>query len=403
MPALTGAAMMAMVRSSYASQTSTPVLQMQFVCSQAELSSALAVVGRAVPSRPCHPILTSVLIEADLDDPINALCLTGFDLSIGIKTSIRATVNEKGNAAVPLHLLESIVRKLPKDSPISVKAKEEKFQLSTANGSYDIAAQDPCDYPDFPLVDSADSFGINDKIIAHALKSVLYCASTDESKQILQGVCITSGDAFEAAATDGHRLAVFAVTGESAPKGRKMQVVVPGRSLKELTRLIAEQPGETVQLSHAKGQAVFRVGTQVLTTRLLEGTFPAYRTLIPETFKSNVIFARKALISSLERVAVLAEQYNKVAKASFAADRACISADAQDIGKGSEDIAITLQGDNLDIAFNVQYLLEALKAFSSEKILMSCNMATTPFILRPFEAEAEAEQIALVMPVQVRA
>lgn len=374
---------------------------MQFVCSQAELSSALAVVGRAVPSRPSHPILASVLIEADLDDPTNALCLTGFDLSIGIRTSIRATVNEKGSAAVPLYLLENIVRKLPEDSPISVKVKGEKFQLSTANGSYDIAAQDPGDYPDFPLVDSADSFSIDDKTIAQALKSVLYCTSTDESKQILQGVCITSSDAFEAAATDGHRLAVFAVTGVSAPKGKKMQVVVPGRSLRELTRLIAEQPGEAVQLSHAKGQAVFQVGTQVLTTRLLEGTFPDYRKLIPGAFKSNVTFDRKALISSLERVAVLAEQHNKVAKASFAADRACISADAQDIGKGSEEIAITLGGEDLDIAFNVQYLLEALKAISCEKILVSCNTPTTPFIVRPFDSEFE--QVALVMPVQVRA
>ena len=374
---------------------------MQFVCSQAELSSALTVVGRAVPSRPSHPILTSVLIEADPDDPTNALCLTGFDLSIGIKTSIRATVNKKGSAAVPLHLLESIVCKLPKDSPISVNVKGEKFQLSTANGSYDIAAQDPGDYPDFPVVESADSLGLDDKMITQALKSVLYCASTDESKQILQGVCITLGDAFEAAATDGHRLSVFAATGKSAPEGRKIQVVIPSRSLRELTRLIAEQPGETVQLSHAKGQAVFQVGTQVLTTRLLEGTFPDYRKLVPGTFKSNVTFDRKALISSLERVAVLAEQHNNVAKASLQGDRACISTDAQDIGKGSEEIAITLEGEDLDIAFNVRYLLEALKAFSSEKILMSCNMATTPFILRPLEAEAE--QIALVMPVQVRA
>lgn len=374
---------------------------MQFVCSQAELSSALAVIGRAVPSRPSHPILASVLIEADPDDPTNILCLTGFDLSIGIKTSIRATVNQRGKAAVPLHILESIVAKLPKDSPISAEIQKEKFKLSTASGSYDIAAQNPEDYPDFPLIQSTESVSLDDKVLSQALKSVLYCVSTDESKQILQGVCITSGDAFEAAATDGHRLSVFAVTGESAPEGSKIQVVIPGRSLRELTRLIAEQPGETVKLSHAKGQAVFEVGSQILTTRLLDGTFPEYRKLVPAKFSTNITLDRKNFISSLERVAVLAEQHNKVAKASFTAHRACISADAQDIGHGSEDIAMSLEGDDLDIAFNVQYLLEALKAFSSEKILMSCNRPTTPFIVRPLEAEAE--QIALVMPVQIRA
>lgn len=374
---------------------------MQLVVSQAELATALAVVKRAVPSRPSHPILTTVLIEAPKGD--SSVTLTGFDMSIGIRTSIPANINQPGSIACPHSILAEIVQKLPKDGPITLDAKNsDKLEIHTTTGNYTISIKDPEDYPDFPKVD-ATAITIPHAYISQALKGVSYAVSDAADKQLLQGVYFSiQADKFECAATDGHRLSVLSISDDSGSISNSagIQVVIPGHSLKEIGGLIKEQP-EDILFAYDKGQAVFQVGSQVLTTRLLEGTYPDYRKLIPASFKTDAIMNRLALVASLERVAVLASAHNNVVKITLDdTGRAEIAADAQDVGSGSEQVAAQVEGDPLTAAFNVAYLLDALKAFGSEQVVLSCNAPTTPAILRP--VGDVGERTALIMPVQIR-
>jgi DNA polymerase-3 subunit beta len=177
---------------------------------------------------------------------------------------------------------------------------------------------------------------------------------------------------------------------------------VPARSLRELERLLSSRSGgDPVSLFCDRGQVVFQFADQVLTSRSLDGTYPNYRQLIPESFARSLKLDRKGLLGALERVAVLADQHNNVVKITSdpVAGQLAISADAQDVGSGSEAIAADVSGDAIQIAFNVRYVLEGLKAMAAERVELRCNAPTTPVVLAPQDDSAFTY---LVMPVQIR-
>jgi DNA polymerase-3 subunit beta len=184
--------------------------------------------------------------------------------------------------------------------------------------------------------------------------------------------------------------------------GEPFAVTVPARSLRELERLLSgRQSDEPLSLFCDRGQVVFLWADQVLTSRSLDGTYPNYRQLIPESFSRTISLDRRAFVSGLERVAVLADQHNNVVKLSAepATGQLVIQADAQDVGSGSEALAASIHGDAIQIAFNVRYLLDGLKAMACDQVLLQCNAPTTPAILTPADG---AQFTYLVMPVQIR-
>jgi DNA polymerase-3 subunit beta len=198
-------------------------------------------------------------------------------------------------------------------------------------------------------------------------------------------------DALQAAAegTEGDS-AAFAVT-------------LPARSLREVERLVAGWRSEDpISLFCDRGQVVFLAADQMVTSRTLEGTYPNYRQLIPDGFSRTLTMDRRALVGALERIAVLADQHNNVVKFSSQPESGVvlISADAQDVGSGSESLAAELSGDAIQIAFNVRYMLDGLKAMAGDRVVLHCNAPTTPAVLRPVE---DGDGFTyLVMPVQIR-
>ncbi len=384
---------------------------MKVVCSQSELNSALQLVSRAVSTRPTHPVLANVLLTADAGS--NRLSLTGFDLSLGIQTSLTASVETSGAITLPARLLGEIVSRLSSDSPVTLAVNDssEQVQLTSLSGSYQMRGMSSDDYPDLPMVESGMTLKLQPERLVQALKGTLFASSADEAKQLLTGVHLKFNQrALEAAATDGHRLAVLnvedalqdaAVTDAVEDEG--FAVTLPSRSLREVERLMASwRSDEPVSLFCDRGQVVFLAADQMVTSRTLEGTYPNYGKLIPDGFTRTFGMNRRALIAALERIAVLADQHNNVVKFSSQPEDGVvqISADAQDVGSGSESLPSNLEGDAMQIAFNVRYLLDGLKAMGSDRIVLHCNAPTTPAVLR--SEEASEAFTYLVMPVQIR-
>ncbi|QNI62976.1 DNA polymerase III subunit beta [Synechococcus sp. A15-44] len=384
---------------------------MKVVCSQSELNSALQLVSRAVATRPTHPVLANVLLTADAGS--NRLSLTGFDLSLGIQTSLAASVDTSGAITLPARLLGEIVSRLSSDSPVTLAVDDsgEQVQLTSLSGSYQMRGMSADDYPDLPMVESGMTLKLQPERLVQALKGTLFASSADEAKQLLTGVHLKFNQrALEAAATDGHRLAVLnvedalqdaAVTDAVDDEG--FDVTLPSRSLREVERLMASwRSDEPVSLFCDRGQVVFLAADQMVTSRTLEGTYPNYGQLIPDGFTRTFGMDRRALIAALERIAVLADQHNNVVKFSSQPEDGVvqISADAQDVGSGSESLPSNLEGDAMQIAFNVRYLLDGLKAMGSDRIVLHCNAPTTPAVLR--SEEASEAFTYLVMPVQIR-
>ena len=388
-----------------------PGSPMKVVCSQSELNAALQLVSRAVATRPTHPVLANVMLTADAGT--DRLSLTGFDLNLGIQTSLSASVETSGAITLPARLLGEIVSRLASDSPVTLACDEngEQVQLTSLSGSYQMRGMSADDFPELPMVESGMTLKLEASGLVQALKGTLFASSSDEAKQLLTGVHLSFSDRnLEAAATDGHRLAVLQVDDalQVAASGHEgddssFAVTLPARSLREVERLMSGWRSEDpVSLFCDRGQVVFLAADQMVTSRTLEGTYPNYRQLIPDGFTRSLGMDRRGLIAALERIAVLADQHNNVVKFSSQPDQGVVllSADAQDVGSGSESLAAELSGDAIQIAFNVRYLLDGLKATTGERVILHCNAPTTPAVLRPQEEKGGFTY--LVMPVQIR-
>lgn len=377
---------------------------MKLVCSQTELNSSLQLVSRAIAGRPTHPVLANVLVTADA--AAGRISLTGFDLSLGIQTSFAAVVEGSGAITLPAKLLADIVSRLPPDGPITLSCPEgeEQVELTALSGSYQMRGMTAEDFPELPLAQNGRPILLSGAALVEGLRSTLFASSSDEAKQILTGIHLKVEEGgLEFAATDGHRLAVRRNQAGGEQGAEPFAVTVPARSLRELERLLSARPSEeSISLFYDRGQVVFLWADQVLTSRTLDGTYPNYGQLIPDSFVRSLSIERKPLLAALERVAVLADQHNNVVKfsANPSTSQLLLSADAQDVGSGSEALTIRMEGEAIELAFNVRYVLEGLKSMAAQEVCLRLNTSNSPAILH---GEAEEDSFTyLVMPVQIR-
>ncbi len=385
---------------------------MKLNCSQSELNTALQLVSRAVSNRPTHPVLANVLLAAD--EVTGKLRLTGFDLSLGIQTSISASIESSGAITLPAKLFGEIVSKLSNDSPLILTSDEtiHQVELTSKSGTYQVRGMLSDDFPDLPLVESGTSLKLNPLLLSNAIKSTLFASSTDDAKQLLTGVNLTfDGYGIESAATDGHRLAVLNLKNiisdskeiDSSTNLEKFSITLPSKSLREVEKFLSTcDISQPINFFIDKGQVVFISVDDIITIRALEGSYPNYSQLIPDSFEKELEFDRKEFISSLERIAVLADQHNNVIKVTTDGSENLIkiSTDAQDIGTGYESLPASYNGEAFQIAFNVRYLLDGLKVMDSNLIKLSCNSPTTPAIFSPINSDVTFTY--LVMPIQIR-
>ncbi|MCX7593422.1 MAG: DNA polymerase III subunit beta [Fischerella sp.] len=388
---------------------------MKLVCTQSNLSTHLSLTSRAVPSRPTHPVLANVLLQADAET--NQVSLTAFDLSLGIRTSFSAEVLQGGAIALPAKLLNDIVSRLP-EGEITLNDESSLgsdhlpdyngliVTLTAKSGRYQIRAMGGEEFPELPVIENAQAIQFSAAALIEGLRGSLFATSTDETKQVLTGVHLTvKEDTLEFAATDGHRLAVVETTNASpdANSEDSLEVTVPARALRELERMLAHssESEEPVALYFDQGQVVFEWQNQRLTSRTLEGQYPAYRLLIPKQFQRELTLERRQFLSSLERIAVLTDQKNNLVKLSINSDaqEITLSVESQDVGRAMESIPAQISGEDMDIAFNIKYLMEGLKNMSSSEILIQMNTNLTPVIITPLGG---LKMTYLAMPVQLR-
>jgi DNA polymerase III subunit beta len=387
---------------------------MKLVCTQSDLNSNLSLVSRAVPSRPTHPVLGNVLFTADI--ATQQVRLTAFDLSLGIQTSFAATVETGGEITIPAKLLNDIVSRLP-DGEITLEDQATEapegdsilVTLTSASGRYQMRGMGADEFPELPQVKEGLAIQLSAEALTEGLGGSLFATSSDETKQVLTGVHLTmQQDSVEFAATDGHRLAVVQTTNQKSEEETEtedtapLEFTLPARALRELERMVAmRQSSEAVSLQFEQGQIVFQGGEHRLTSRTLEGQYPAYRQLIPSQFQRQITIDRRQLLSAVERIAVLADQKNNIVKFSIdsVGQELSISVEAQDVGSGRESMPAQVSGESLDIAFNVKYLIDGLKALSTSEIQMQMNTADSPVILTPLGG---LKMTYLIMPVQIR-
>ena len=390
---------------------------MKLVCSQNSLSTNLTLVSRVVSSRPSHPVLANILLVAD--ESLQQVKLSAFDLSLGIQTSFPADVVTGGKLTLPAKLLTDIVSRLPEGDITLEDGNDETAEaadpnflttLTCASGRYQVRGMSAEEFPELPVVEDGEVAHLSVESLIEGLRSSLFSASSDETKQVLTGVHLTmQSDGLEFAATDGHRLTVVQTVNADAIEGgakpldpeKALDVTIPAKALQELTKMLERQTGSDVAVHFDHSQVVFEWTDQRLTSRLLEGQYPNYRQLVPRQFSRQITAERRLLLSALERIAVLADQKNNIVKLTLdsTSQLLTLSVDAQDVGSGKETIPAQISGDDLDVAFNVKYLMDGLKTIATTEIQIQLNTATSPAIVTPL---GSIKMTYLVMPVQVR-
>ncbi len=368
---------------------------LHIVISQSSLSTAIPTVSRAVASRPTHPVLGNIKLVADEEN--QALTLTGFDLNIGLEMTLDAKVIIGGSITLPSKLLGDIISRLPDEDVTLFLNDNQQVVLTCGSGKYQLNGLPVEEFPELPSIDSEDSFDVDVATLKAGLAATLSATSTDETKRILTGVCVTSKpDSLEFAATDGHRLSVFKT---SAEDGQEFLAVIPAKALQTLEKLISNQ--EKLAMRADRANAIFALPNGTLITRLLDGTYPNYRQLIPTKLERTVTVERKLFLSALERISVLADQKNNIVKISIDATAQEISllVESPDIAAGRESLPAQITGDNIEIAFNVGYLKQGLQTQSTNEVQLQFNNATSPTLLIPIGG---GDQVYLLMPVQIR-
>ena len=363
---------------------------MKFKCERDVLSEALQTVQRGVSTRPGIPALTGVLMAVDAE----GLRLTTTDLEVTTEVRIPVDTREEGTALVPARLIAEMVKALPPDAvEFDADGAQARVSCRSFEGTLRCLAAE-----DFPMLRAADGvkISVEGAAFAEGVAQVARAASRDEARPILTGVLIeASREGITLAATDSYRLAFREVT---ATADGEAKALVPERAISEAARAAGGDEKAEVELVLGTAQATFRVGTLILTSRLIEGEFPNYRQLVPEPGDNRLSAPRQDLLEAIRRVGLLARE-NSPIRLELNALGARLTSSSPDLGGAVEAVEATYEGEELTVAFNPHYVADGLAGVAGEKVQVEFRDGLKPAVLR-----GDGDEFTyLVMPVRLPA
>ena len=364
---------------------------MKFRCERDVLADALAAAGRAATGRTgALPVLSGVRVALTGD----TLTVTGTDLELTIHTTLDVAGEGDGVIVLPARLTADIVRSLDSGAVEVDAVGHDDVKISAGRSNFSVRPLSPEDYPKLPEP-AANAVTLPAAQLSEALKQVVRAASSDESRPILTGVLLAAeAGGLRLVATDSYRLAVRDLAGVSV-LGTDQKVLVPSRALNELTRMLPATGDVTLRLGER--DATFEAGGTRLTTRLIEGEFPNYRQLIPNSHPNRLTVAREPLLDAIRRVKLLARDATPI-RLQMTSDGLSLSAVTQDIGQASETLDASYNGADMTVAFNPEYLAQGVDAIGGDEVAIDTLDALKPAVVRPAN---DQDYLYLLMPVRV--
>ena len=366
---------------------------MKVVCGRDELAEKLQVAGRGVSTRTSVQILAGVLLRA----ADGQLSLAATDMEISLRVSLDAQVEDEGSVVVPGRLLVDIVRLLPAgEVTISHRAEEGVVEVVCGSATYRLHTYAAEDFPRLPEIDDGTAFGVEKEAFVDTIARVSRSASRDESRPVLTGVLVRfEGNKLVMAATDSYRLSVKE-TGLSEGPGQELEAIVPARALAELARIAQSGEPGTLLVGVQENQIVFGVDGVWLTARRIDGQFPNYKQLLPETFEAEVTISREELLDVVRRTSLMAQRKSPL-RLRFEDGELTVSAHTQDVGEARESLPISYAGEPLEIGFNAEFLRDGLESVSDDSVRIKL---ISP--LRPGLIHGESDDfLYLIMPIRL--
>ena len=358
--------------------------------SREELSRHLGVVSRAASTRTTVQVLAGTLLRAET----GRLELAATDMEISVRSSLDANVDSEGAVVVPSKLLSDLVRLLPGDDvSIEHRSGEGIVEVVSGAAAYRLHTFNAEDFPRLPETSAAELAAVDAGPLLETTGRVSRAASRDESRPVLTGILVRfEGEKLVMAATDSYRLAVKETAiGSGAPE---LDALVPARALGELTRIA--QGADGLKIGVLENQVVFAIDGVLLTTRRIEGQFPNYRQLLPETFEHELPLPREELLDVVRRVSVMAQR-NAPIRLRFAEGELTVSAQTQDVGEARETLPAPFSAEPLEIGFNPDFLRDGIESVEGDEIRLKLISS-----LRPAVIQGEGDDFSyLIMPIRL--
>src|SRR5213080_1629772 len=363
----------------------------KIVCRQDELAQKLGVVSRAVSTRASVQILSGVLLRAEG----GRLHVAATDMELSLRASLEAQVEGEGAVVVPGRLLVELARLLP-DSEVSLEQRSDEGVIHVTSGSFEsrLNTYTAEDFPRLPDAEGLERHAVDRDALLETIARVGRSASRDESRPVLTGILVRFEPCKHVlAATDSYRLSVK----ETALEGTvpELEAIVPARALAELARI--GQGAEQIELGLHENQVVFGVDGVWLTTRRIDGQFPNYRQLIPESFEHEVALPRDEVLDVVRRIAVMAQR-NSPLRLRFAEGELTVSARTQDVGEAEESLPVSFAGEALEIGFNAEFLRDGIESVTGDTLRFRLISPLRPCVL---QAEGSEDFLYLIMPIRL--
>jgi len=367
---------------------------MKATIERAVLLKSLGHVHSVVERRNTIPILSNVLMEARED---GSLRLMATDLDLQVDETIPANVSQPGATTVSAHTFFDIVRKLPEGSQVELTAAEGKMQVIAGRSRFNLSTLPRDDFPVIAEGDLPTRFELPAATLREIIEKTRFAISSEETRYYLMGIFFhVVDDQMRAAATDGHRLARVTVARPDGADGMP-DVIVPRKAVQELYRLLEEVEG-TVEISLSATKIRFGLGTAILTSKLIDGTFPDYNRVIPTGNDKLLKLDPKSFSAGVDRVSTIASEKTRAVKMSVDRDKVTLSVTSPENGVATEEVPADYAADGLEIGFNARYLLDILSEIDGDTVEVHLADAAAPTLLREND---KSNALYVLMPMRV--
>jgi DNA polymerase III subunit beta len=372
---------------------------MKVTVERTALLKSLGRVHRVVERRNTIPILANVLIRADK----SKLSLKATDLDLEVIDAVDAEVSPGGSTTVPAHMFYEIVRKLPEGSQVVLEASGDRAMLAIRAGRsrFTLQTLPENDFPDLAAGEMTHKFTLAAAELKRLIDKTQFAISTEETRYYLNGIYLhTAGSGkstmLRAVATDGHRLAQVELALPSGAAGMP-GIIVPRKTVGEVQRLIEDGEAE-VAIELSQGKIRFSIGDVVLTSKLIDGTFPDYARVIPVANDKELVVDKKDFEASVDRVSTVSSERGRAVKLSISSGRLLLSVTNPDSGSATEELEIEYSADPIDIGFNSRYLLDIAAQIEGEVAVLKLADAGSPTLIQDRDS---AGALYVLMPMRV--
>lgn len=368
---------------------------MRFTISRDKLQEALTAVTATIPAKTTLPVLSNVLIET-VDKGVR---FSGTDLDMAVSTDVVADVDTAGASTIPAKKLAEIVRELP-SSPVKFSSVgDQKVNVECSRSKFRLHGLPRDEFPAFPAVRFQESWRVRSGDLQKLISHTAFAASNEESRPILNGVLWEiRPERMAMVATNGHRLAKIDIP-VASPKAAGGDLIIPPKALEQIRRLFPAE--EELEVARGDNHLGFKSPYTAVYTRLIEGPYPNYEQVIPKDNDRVALADRDALSQSLKRMAVIASDQTHRIRLAFNAGMLKFSVQTPDLGEAQDEIAISFEGDPLEIGFNGQYLLEILRYMPTEEVRLTFKAPERAAIIEPSGWSDPATYMCLVMPLRL--